>query len=82
MAMEIASNPPLINPLVDDDDAKNHSGSESTARATSYSPTREAALMANGKNLEMFDFFKNMSVTDDERQGYHDHTLVAVLAHQ
>jgi hypothetical protein len=58
MAEETETNPPPVNPSVDDDDVENDSGSESTARATSYSLTRGATLMADRKIPEMFDFFK------------------------
>jgi hypothetical protein len=72
MPEETATNPPPVNPPINDDDARNDSGSESAVRATSSSPTRRAALMADGKIPEMFDFFKKTMVTDAERQGYHD----------
>jgi hypothetical protein len=70
MAEETATNPPPVNQLIDD--ARNDFGSESAVRVTSSSPTRGAALMADEKIPEMFNFFKKMTVTDAERQGYHD----------
>jgi hypothetical protein len=71
MAEETTTNPAPINPPVDDDDAKNDSGSESAARVT-YLPTRGAALMVDRKIPEMFNFFKTTTITDVECRGYHD----------
>jgi hypothetical protein len=61
----IVTNPPA------DEDIVNDSGMESVA-ATTSSPTRGVALMAKGKIPELSDFFKKTSVTDDERQAYHE----------
>jgi hypothetical protein len=72
MVEETKTNPPPVNPSVGDDDAKNDSGSESATRATSSSPMRGAALMADRKIPVMFDLFKKTTVTDVERPGYHD----------
>jgi hypothetical protein len=62
--------PIVTNPLADKD-TRSDSGAESIA-ATTSSPTRGATLMAKGEIPELSDFFKNMSVTDDERQAYHE----------
>jgi hypothetical protein len=72
MTEETVNNPPPVNPPVDDADAENDSGSESTVRVTSSSLTRGDALMVDEKIPEMSDFFKKTMVTDSERQGYHD----------
>jgi hypothetical protein len=61
----IVTNPPA------DEDTGNDSGAESVA-ATTYSPTHGAALMAKGEIHKLSDFFKKTSVTDDERQAYHE----------
>jgi hypothetical protein len=72
MAEETVNNPFPVNPSVDNDDARNDFGSKSAVKVTSSSPTRGAALMADGKIPEMSDFFKKTMVMDAERQGYHD----------
>jgi hypothetical protein len=70
MAKGPAHNPTVANPPVDED-TRSDPGAESIA-VTASSPTRGAALMAKGEIPELSDFFKKMSVTDDERQAYHD----------
>jgi hypothetical protein len=51
--------------------ARGHdSGAESAAMATS--PTRGATRMAAGEISELTDFFKKMTVTEDDRRAYHD----------
>jgi hypothetical protein len=55
-----------------DEDTESDSGPESIA-ATAFSPTRGTALMAKGEIPELSDFFKKTSVTNDERQAYHEH---------
>jgi hypothetical protein len=72
MAEETTNKTLPINPPIDDDDSRNDSGSESAVRATSSSPTRGATLMVDRKIPLVYDFFKKTSVTDTERQGYHD----------
>jgi hypothetical protein len=67
MAEETATNPPPVNPPIDDDDVENDSGLESAARATYSSRTCGAALMADGEIPLMFDLFKKMIVTDVEQ---------------
>jgi hypothetical protein len=37
------------------------------------SPTCGAAKMAEGEIPELTDFFKKMTVTEDNRRAYHDH---------
>jgi hypothetical protein len=63
---------PPINPLADDDDTGSDSRVESNAMMTS-SPTHGVALMAKGEIPELSDFFKKMTVTDEEHQAYHNH---------
>jgi hypothetical protein len=72
MVEETTNKPLPVNSSTDEDDAKNDSGPERIVRVTSSSPTRGAALMANGMIPEMPNFFKKMIVTDTECQGYHD----------
>jgi hypothetical protein len=72
MAEESANNP-HTNPSINDDDAKSDSGAESTTILTSSSPTHDASLMAKGEIPELTDFFKKTSITEEERQAYHDY---------
>jgi hypothetical protein len=39
---------------------------------TSSSPTRGATKMADGEIPELTDFFKKMTITEDDRKAYHD----------
>jgi hypothetical protein len=55
-----------------DEDSGRDSRAESVTTTTS-SPARGATLMAKGEIPELSDFFKKTSVTDDERQAYHEH---------
>jgi hypothetical protein len=71
MAKESANNPPPVNPLINDDDAGSDSRTESTAMMTSSSPTRGASLMAKGEILELMDFFKRTTLTEEEFQAFH-----------
>jgi hypothetical protein len=64
-------NLPPVNPSADDDDTGSDFGVESIAMMTS-SPTCGAALMAKGEILELLDFFKKTTVTDEECQAYHN----------
>jgi hypothetical protein len=41
--------------------------------AASSSPTRGATKMAEGETLELTDFFKKMTVIEDDHRAYHDH---------
>jgi hypothetical protein len=68
---------PHVAPSVNDEDSGNDSGVESVAMATSSSPTRGATKMAYKKILELTDFFKKMTVTEDDRKAYHDRGWVA-----
>jgi hypothetical protein len=45
--------------------------------ATSSSPTRGAAKMADEEITELMDFFKKMTVTKDDRKAYHDRGWLA-----
>jgi hypothetical protein len=56
---------PLLPPLHD-------SGAGSIVMAASSSLTRGAIRMAKGEILELTDFFKKMTVTEDDRRAYHD----------
>jgi hypothetical protein len=46
---------------------------ESTAMASSSSPTRGATKMVEGEIPELTDFFKKMTVTEDDHRAYHNH---------
>jgi hypothetical protein len=61
----------LIAPSVNDEDSGNDSGAKSVVMVTSSSPTRGATKLADGKILELTDFFKKMIVTKDGRKAYH-----------
>jgi hypothetical protein len=61
----IAANPPV------DEDTGCDSGEESVT-AMASSPNCGIALMAKGEIPELSDFFKKTSVTDEERQAYHN----------
>jgi hypothetical protein len=67
----------IINPLPTnlslDNDAGDESRAESTTMRNSSSPTRGAALMAKGEILELMDFFKGTTVSEDALQAYHNH---------
>jgi hypothetical protein len=67
MAKATTNKPLLVNPSAGEDDVRNNSMSESAMKATSSSPIRGVALMADGKIPEMSDFFKKTLVTDTER---------------
>jgi hypothetical protein len=54
------------------DDSAHDSGAESAAMVAS-SPTRGTTRMAVGEIPELTDFFKKMTVTEDDRRAYHDH---------
>jgi hypothetical protein len=45
---------------------------KSTVMAASSSPTRGAAKMAEGEIPELTDFFKQTTMTEDDRRAYHD----------
>jgi hypothetical protein len=62
----------LAAPLASADDSGHNSGAESVAMAASSSPTLGATRMAEGEILELTDFFKKTTVTEDDRQAYHD----------
>jgi hypothetical protein len=55
------------------DDSGHDSRTENTTMAASSSPTRGVAKMAEGEIPELTDFFKKMTVTEDNRRAYHDH---------
>jgi hypothetical protein len=70
MAEEPSHDPIVANPPADEDTG-NDSGVESVAVMAS-SPTCGTALLSKGETPELSDFFKNTSVTDGERQAYHE----------
>jgi hypothetical protein len=61
-----------VTPSTSADDLRHDSGAESTTMAASSSPTRGATRMTEGEILEHTDFFKKTTVTEDDRQAYHD----------
>jgi hypothetical protein len=54
------------------DDSGHDSGDESVVMMTSSSPTHDATRMAEGEVLELTDFFKKTTVTEDDHRAYHD----------
>jgi hypothetical protein len=70
MAEGHARDPVAANPSADED-IGNDSRAKSIALMTS-SPTRGTALMAKGEIPELSNFFNKTSITDEERQAYHD----------
>jgi hypothetical protein len=62
---------------VNDDDFRHDSGVESTAMATSSSPTRGTTKMADREIPELTDFFKKTTVTKDDHRAYHDRGWLA-----
>jgi hypothetical protein len=54
------------------DDLGHDSRVESAAMAASSSPTCGATRMAKGEISELTDFFKKMTVTEDDHRAYHD----------
>jgi hypothetical protein len=59
---------PPIAPSVKDED----SGVENVAMVTSSSPTHGATKMADGEIPKLTNFFKKITVIEDDRQAYHD----------
>jgi hypothetical protein len=59
-----------VAPSASADDSGHDSGAESAAMVAS-SPTCGATRMAVGEIPELTDFFKKMTVTEDDRQTYH-----------
>jgi hypothetical protein len=57
----------LIASSANADDSGHDSRTESIAMATSSSPTHDAAKMVEGEIMELTDFFKKMTVTEDDR---------------
>jgi hypothetical protein len=49
------------------DDSRHDSRAESTTMVASSSPTCGATKMAEGKILELTNFFKKMTVAEDDR---------------
>jgi hypothetical protein len=63
----------LIASSANADDSGHDSGMESTVMAASSSPTHGATKIVEWEIPELTDFFKKMTVTEDDRQAYHDH---------
>jgi hypothetical protein len=61
----------LVAPSASVDDSGHDSGVESATMAAS-SPTHGAIRMTTGKILELTNFFKKTTVTEDDRRAYHD----------
>jgi hypothetical protein len=73
MADTIIHDPaPLVALSINDEDSRNDSGVKSVVMVTSSSPTCDATKMADGKLPELTDFFKKMTVTEDNRKAYHN----------
>jgi hypothetical protein len=53
-------------------DSWHDSGAESDAMTASFSPTHGATRLTKGEISELTDFFKKMTVTEDDRRTYHD----------
>jgi hypothetical protein len=62
----------LIASSANTDDSGHDSRMESTVMTASSSPTRGTTKMAEGKIPELTDFFKTMTVTEDDCRAYHD----------
>jgi hypothetical protein len=60
-----------VAPSASADDSGHDSRAESTAMAAS-SPTHGATRMAAGEIPKLTDFFKKMTVTEDDYRAYHD----------
>jgi hypothetical protein len=54
------------------DDSEHDSEVESTAMAASSSPTRGATRMVKWEILKLTDFFRKMTMTEDDCRAYHD----------
>jgi hypothetical protein len=54
------------------DDSGHNSGTERTTMVSSSSATRGATKMAEGEIPELTNFFKKMTVIEDDRRAYHD----------
>jgi hypothetical protein len=63
----------LVASSANADDSGHDSGTESTTMVASSSPTHGATKMAEGEITELTDFFKKTTMTEDDRQVYHDH---------
>jgi hypothetical protein len=70
MAEGPAHDPAAVNPSVDEN-TQSDSEAESTIMITSSSLTRGVSMMAKGEILELNDFFKKTSLSEEELQGYH-----------
>jgi hypothetical protein len=57
----------LVASSANADDSGHNSGTKSTTMTASSSPTHDATKMAEGGILELTDFFKKMTVTENDR---------------
>jgi hypothetical protein len=62
----------LVAPPASADVSGHDSRAESIAMAASSSPTRCATRMAEEEIPELTDFFKKMTMTEDDHRAYHD----------
>jgi hypothetical protein len=62
---------PIVPPAIADDSGHD-SRAESVAMVASSSPTRGATRMVKGEILELTDFFKKTTVTEDDHRAYHN----------
>jgi hypothetical protein len=72
MATESASNPPPTNSSIDDD-ARVDFRAESTTMTILSSPTHGTSLMVKEEIPELTDFFKEITISEEELQAYHNH---------
>jgi TM2 domain-containing membrane protein YozV len=66
-----------VAPSVNDEDGGHDSEAERTAMAALSSPTCGATKMTDEEILELTDFFKKTTVTEDDRRAYHDRGWLA-----
>jgi hypothetical protein len=62
-----------VAPSANADNSGHDSRAESTTMVASSSPTRDTTRMAEREILELTNFFKKTTVTEDDRRAYHDH---------
>jgi hypothetical protein len=60
-----------IAPSANADDS-GHDSEAKSATMVASSPTRGATRMVKGEIPELTDFFKKMTVTEDDRRAFHD----------
>jgi hypothetical protein len=67
----------LVASSANADDSGHDSRTESTVMATSSSLTHGTTKMVEEEIPELTDFFKKTTVTEDDRQAYHDREWLA-----